>query len=180
MQKNHLETINKKTFYYQNVRGLRTKLKEFSQSILISNFDFLLLTETWLSSDFKDSELGLELYSVYRKDRDCYTSFKKIGGGVLIAVKDYINSSLITLVNKEIEQIQVFLRLKSETFILSNVYFPPRTELTIYEKYCNDLEIVSDRFPSANLICCADFIYLANVGLNSRRDRGMGCLVHNL
>lgn len=57
--------------YNQNVRGMRTKLKKFSLTILTSYFDVVLLTDTWLSSDFQDLELGFKGYTVYSKNRDC-------------------------------------------------------------------------------------------------------------
>ncbi|KAG8239980.1 hypothetical protein J437_LFUL019330 [Ladona fulva] len=37
-------------FYYQNVRGIRTKLTELSLATSVSNCDVIVFTETWLTS----------------------------------------------------------------------------------------------------------------------------------
>ncbi|KAJ8914267.1 hypothetical protein NQ315_010999 [Exocentrus adspersus] len=55
--------------YYQNCRGLRTKTNIFYTNLLSEDYDLLLLTETWLTSDVMDSELFDERYEVFRKDR---------------------------------------------------------------------------------------------------------------
>jgi hypothetical protein len=75
--------------YYQNVRGLWTKTNEIQQSIKASEFDIILLTETWLREGIYNHEFIDENYKVIRKDRDKYTSKKNDGGGVLIASKSY-------------------------------------------------------------------------------------------
>lgn len=139
------------------MRGLRTKLKDLSHSVLSSNYDVIFLTETWLSSDFTDSELGMEGYRVFRRDRDSLTSDKIMRGGVLIAVRNSFKAHVLPTVNVDLEQIFVILDLSSNSVILSNVYIPPISISYIYEKYSNDLELISDRFPIANHICCGDF-----------------------
>ncbi|XP_063901620.1 uncharacterized protein LOC135121244 [Zophobas morio] len=61
-----LETV----CYYQNVRGLNTKLKDFSLSTITSlTYDIVALTETWLNDSVSDAELfDLSIYSVFRSD----------------------------------------------------------------------------------------------------------------
>jgi len=46
-----------------------------------------VLTETWLDSEIKSSELGLTNYKIYHCDRNAKSSSKTRGGGVLIAIK---------------------------------------------------------------------------------------------
>lgn len=54
---------------YQNVCGLRAKLHNvLSNSFL--DYDILLLTETWLSSDIVDTELGFTGFTIFRADRN--------------------------------------------------------------------------------------------------------------
>lgn len=54
--------------FYQNCRGLRTKLVNFKCNVACITFDFLMLTETWLNSSFSDNKLGLVNYNIYRYD----------------------------------------------------------------------------------------------------------------
>ena len=81
--------------YYQNVRGLRTKLTEFSRKVALNDFSIILLTETWLTSDFSDAELGLSNY-----DRDVELTGKTRGGGTLIAIHKTLESCVLKPPNR--------------------------------------------------------------------------------
>lgn len=73
--------------YYQNVRGLRTKSQTFFSRVALSDFDFISLTETWLTSDFNDREYFDNRYTVFRCDRSLAESGAGRGGGVAVAVR---------------------------------------------------------------------------------------------
>lgn len=73
--------------YYQNVRGLRTKSHDFLAQVAIADYDFICLTETWLTEDFYDREYFDSRYAVYRADRSAEESGAERGGGVAIAVR---------------------------------------------------------------------------------------------
>ena len=83
---------NSLKLYYQNVRGLRTKTKEFFLAVIDNDYDIIVLTETWLSSDIYDAELFSANYVVFRYDRALSR-----GGGVLIAVKSIFICKTINL-----------------------------------------------------------------------------------
>ena len=53
--------------FYQNVRGLRTKLDDLKSAIMVSavRFDIIILVETWLNSSITTHELGLTGYNVF-------------------------------------------------------------------------------------------------------------------
>lgn len=76
--------------YYQNVRGLRTKLVELrcTVSSLAVIYDVIVFHETWLIDGISDAELGLNNYKIFRLDRCDRTSACRRGGGVLIAVRN--------------------------------------------------------------------------------------------
>lgn len=78
-----MDRLNSLNIYYQNVRGLRTKTHDFLHCLLLSDYDLIFLTETWLTSDFLDSELFPPRYDVYRRDRPGGAR----GGGVLVAAR---------------------------------------------------------------------------------------------
>lgn len=94
------------TLYYQNVRGLRTKLKHLHLATLNENFNFLVLTETWLHMDILDNELLDNRYTIFRTDRNPENSSKSLGGGVLIAIKKPLKSYKI-VASKSVEELWI-------------------------------------------------------------------------
>ena len=64
--------------YYENVRGLRTKLDLVKNNIkiLTPKPDIIILTETWFCQDINDNEIGILGYNIVRKDR--YRSLHRI------------------------------------------------------------------------------------------------------
>lgn len=73
--------------YYQNCRGLRTKMTQFRQNILGNSYDLIIITETWLHGGIFDSEFCDPRYDVFRKDRDLAATGKSSGGGVMILAR---------------------------------------------------------------------------------------------
>ena len=77
-----------------NCQSLSNKRAQFKHMVDSCNPDVVVATETWLTPDQADGEIGehgrfSEDYKIYRRDR---TSGKK-GGGVLLAVKSDIIST---------------------------------------------------------------------------------------
>lgn len=78
--------------YYQNVRGLRTKIDDFFPAVSDQDYDVVVLTETWLDKAIHSAQLFGEHYTVYRTDRNPGNSHKTRGGGVLVAVASHLAS----------------------------------------------------------------------------------------
>jgi hypothetical protein len=91
--------------FYQNPRGLRTKLNDCYLSCLSENFDVIVLVETWLHGGISDAEVLDDRYVVYRNDRNVNNSGKSIGGGVLIAVKKFLTSKRLSDSNSSLEDV---------------------------------------------------------------------------
>jgi len=90
--------------YYQNIRGINTKLDIFNRNIALVDFDIIILTETWLHNEVNDIELGLmPKYTVFRCDRDSVMGSIIRGGGVLIAVNNRLQCNRIPLQDNNIE-----------------------------------------------------------------------------
>ncbi|CAH0729112.1 unnamed protein product, partial [Brenthis ino] len=70
-----------------NVRGLRTKSHSFLANVLQSDYDLIVLTETWLTPDYHDAEYFHTKYIVFRQDRKSTDGQGARGGGVLIAAR---------------------------------------------------------------------------------------------
>ena len=84
-------------FYYQNVRGIRSKTNDLLQAVSSSNYDIIMMTESWLRDGIFNREFIDERYEVFRRDRDQNTSTKSDGGGVCVAVK---KSQLYTIIRQ--------------------------------------------------------------------------------
>lgn len=74
------------SIYYQNCRGLRTKLNTLYMNILGNSYDIIVLAETWLIPTINDCEFIDQRYIVFRGDRDRNAIKRLDGGGVLVAV----------------------------------------------------------------------------------------------
>ena len=71
--------------YYQNVRGLRSKLTELYQSSLACNYHIISISETWLNSSVFNDERLCPRYQIFRSDRNYEALNSSRGGGVLLA-----------------------------------------------------------------------------------------------
>jgi len=91
-----------------NASSLVNKLTKFQAFVYSSNYSILCITETWLSSDICDNE-------ILRNDRDSR------GGGVLIAIRDSITSSIIPSPSN-IEVISVLISMQT-SFIICVLYY---------------------------------------------------------
>ena len=123
------------TFYYQNVRGLRTKTNDLLLALSRCEYDVIALTETWLNSDIKNSELSNN-YSLYRCDRNPQTSQCRRGGGTMIAVRNDIQSTAVCIAGcDQLEQIIVRISMPNFRLLLCSIYLPPNSDLPLYERH---------------------------------------------
>ncbi|CAH2094459.1 unnamed protein product [Euphydryas editha] len=58
------------SIYYQNCRGLRTKLNTVYMNILSHNYDIVVFTEKWLHENIFDNEIIDQRYQLFRCDRN--------------------------------------------------------------------------------------------------------------
>ncbi|XP_055623637.1 uncharacterized protein LOC129767048 [Toxorhynchites rutilus septentrionalis] len=76
---------------YQNVRGLRMKIDDLFLTAVDSNYDVIVLTETWLDERINSTHMFGSVYTVFRNDRNHQNSSKSRGGGVLIAISNHFS-----------------------------------------------------------------------------------------
>ncbi|KAG8234106.1 hypothetical protein J437_LFUL010953 [Ladona fulva] len=143
--------------YYQNVRGLKTKLDDLRLAISIATYDVIVSTETWLSEDILSSELNCPNYIVFRKDRSNLTSSKSRGGGVLITVKSTLKSQLMINNNNNIEHLFVTIGSGSTKFLIGCVCIPPKSSSEIYESHCQTVENILSTNSFAGVIILGDY-----------------------
>lgn len=132
--------------YYQNVRGLRTKTHNFYRNLCCSQYDVIILTETWIDRSVFSAELFDDRYTVFRRDRET-TGFHhdKRAGGVLIAVSKKFNARRIGEWESSCEDLWVKIGIDSNSnynIALCAVYLPPpvsRVILNTFTENCNKI-----------------------------------------
>lgn len=113
-------------FYYQNVRGLRSKIEDFNMAVADADFEVIVLTETWLNDEIHSAQLFGDKYTVYRQDRSLLRTGKSRGGGVLIAVINSLASSRNPVqLDDEIEQLWVTIETIERKVHVGVVYMSP-------------------------------------------------------
>ncbi|XP_058827779.1 uncharacterized protein LOC131687700 [Topomyia yanbarensis] len=112
------------SIYYQNVRGLRTKIDELFIAVSDAEYDVIVLTETWLNDQINSLQLFGSKYTAYRNDRDPDSTGKKRGGGVLIAVSNRLSSKQKNA-RTDLEQLWVDIRGRDTNICVGVVYIPP-------------------------------------------------------
>lgn len=145
---------------YQNVRGLRTKTKEFYESSVNQEHDIIALTETWLAEDIHDSELfDSEQYTIFRQDRDTEITGKNRGGGCLLGVSNKYTAQMLEDWNfnrPEIENIWVKINLDHLTIFVCVIYLPPPVNNLALEALNECLETVASQLKNQNIIILGD------------------------
>lgn len=149
--------------YYQNVNGLRTKLVELQKAVSACVYDVLVLTETNLSPDISDAELGLTGYSLFRNDRSPASSLKSSGGGVLMAAKSDLQVSKINTSINDVETLFLSIRVHSTRLLIGGTYIPPQQPIQVYEHFCEAVDEVMSSCPSLNPILLAGDFNLPQV-----------------
>lgn len=74
--------------YYQNIKGIKTKLSLLQSTLPMFEHDRMLLSERWLEPNINCIELSFINHNVHRLNRSILTCAKSRGGGVLIAISE--------------------------------------------------------------------------------------------
>lgn len=146
--------------YYQNVRGIKTKVNDFALNILSSDYDIICITETWLDSSIGSEEVVDSRYIVFRQDREESASTKRHGGGVLMAVKRNIIAHRIYRDDSTAENIWVNLKLEDSNFSINIclTYIPPDVSVDVFAMFINRCqEICVDSTSKRHTLILGDF-----------------------
>ena len=132
--------------YYQNVRGLKSKIDDFYLAASESNYDVIVLTETWLDDSVYSTQLFGGLYTVFRTDRNHRNSRKTHGGGVLIAVSKSLTCCMeLASVCDYVEHLWVRVKIGSSSLSIGVAYLPPDRK--------NDLSLIEGHVESVGAVC---------------------------
>lgn len=165
--------MKKLKFFYQNTRGLRTKIaKGLRDRMTLANHDVIGLTETWLNDRFDSEGIFDDTYITYRSDKTNSTyrntangrrvnDVNLVGGGALIAIKKNISAIRMGNWESEIPFDNVWLKINTKNSIkifVNCIYINHATNferLNLYLKQLN--EIVNIREPNSQFIIMGDF-----------------------
>lgn len=163
------EHDRKLTVYYQNVRGLRSKLRELRTNVHLVDFDLFAFTETNLTTSHFVTELGFQNFTVFRCDRSVSTSRKSSGGGVLLAVSHSIPCSQISSNINTIEQVFIRLSLGRLRCVVGLVYIPPASSVDTYSAYWVEVARVRALYPHDAFFLFGDY-NLPDISWNTDAD----------
>ena len=153
--------VNGILLYYQNVRGLRTKIDEFFLNTRDSDLDVIVLTETGLDNRINSLQLFGTAFNVFRCDRSARNSNKSNFGGVLVAIAQCHPSSAIETVNGNcLEQVCVSATIRGKKLFLCGIYIPPdKSQNTdVIEAHISCVGELSDKSADNDVILiCGDY-----------------------
>lgn len=135
--------------YYQNVKGLNTLVNNVLIASSLSDYDFFVLSETWLEEGLLSGELfDHVLYDVIRDDRSHkYNNLAESshGGGLLIALKSIYSHEEISLQSIKtsfpyINIVAVTVSFHSNMINLIALYIPLNVSTQDFCLFTNALE----------------------------------------
>lgn len=99
----------------------------------------------------------MENYSIFRRDRDSTCSMYKRGGGVLIAVKNYLTCIRLAPINPALELLLVKITSPTSDVIVGGVYLPPMSSKDLYTSVSNEILNLQEDSSSTPLLLTGDF-----------------------
>lgn len=113
--------------FYQNVRGIRTKLKVWKTNLMLMEYDVVGVTETFLDRSIMNNEVSCGNWSIQRRDRD------SPGGGVLLAAREGITlQRRKDLETARGEDLWASFSIQGGTVFVCVVYISPSATDNIY------------------------------------------------
>lgn len=130
-----------------NIRSIRNKF-EFILTTLI-DFDILCFTETHLSNAVQTSDLTLDGFEMYRKDKTPHS------GGILTYVSsEFLSKRRPDLESIHIETVWIEVKYSNSTFLICNVYRPPNSLVSFWHHLSVTIELALES--ASNIIIVGD------------------------
>ena len=165
------------TAYYQNVRGVNGIINELFLQLLITHYDIIAFTETYLKMHVDSNEIfPSDKFDTYRCDR-----LGKAGGGVCIAIRNPSrykilpnNFNVLTRTYSQIDIVGIDLKFSSNSIsTIIVIYIPPQVGSDYFELFLIDLAVYL--FNKTNIIIMGDFNVRSYVShdLNNNKCRAL-------
>lgn len=133
----HPGELNALSVYYQNVRGINTKVNEIYNNSAACNNDVIVFTETWLSDSVLNSEIFSINFVAFRCDRRFDLVGATRGGGVVLALRR--NLSVVRVDTSMfdyliyVDMVGVKVIINEIIFYIFAIYIPPNATVQMYE-----------------------------------------------
>lgn len=149
------------SIYYQNIGGAVSKLNNINNKLSISDYDIVIITETWFNNNVLDSECsGNGRYNVIRANRSLTNNERNRGGGLCVLIKKEIESNELCKSNKqkvsEIVAIEISIKNKKNLIIVV-VYIPPYNQASQFLHIIKTIEELFNKHKHSNFIIIGDF-----------------------
>lgn len=124
-----------------------------------TDYNIIILTETWLDNTINSLEFISNRYITYRKDREQSSIPNKRGGGVLIAVQPHIISNeYVNIKMKDLESVCVVVPTLNGNIYIYSAYIQYGSNIEAYRAHIAAIsELKSTMNESDLLIICGDF-----------------------
>lgn len=139
---------------------MRTKANSVYDFTSQNSFDIYVLVETWLNADFFDGEyFNLNMFHIYRRDRDRKATGLTRGGGIIIAVRKNLKSKLLPLKNDSplIEQVCISVNGLNKNLLLCVSYIPPESSNNLYLYHAENIVDIYEKNAHSNVCVMGDF-----------------------
>ena len=147
--------------YFQNVRGLRTKIDATFLATNDCMYDVIIFVETGLDDRINSPQLFGNSFNVFRCDRSPSNSEKRSFGGVLIAVAKHYPCALVEPVHGRcLEQVCVSTTIHGTKLLLCAVYIPPdkSSDVAIIDGHISSIRELCDNGSSdSTVVVCGDY-----------------------
>ena len=145
------EKKNSVSCLYLNARSLVRKMDEFQT--LTAEIDMVAVTKTWLTPNILDCELlpGSD-FTIYRRDR-----VSRPGGGVMLAVRNTINSIGRSDLECSAEELVCEIRPSLKRKLLIVVFYRPPDSNLDYLKELKKSFCLANQARFDQLVVCGDF-----------------------
>jgi len=184
-EKGALADFNELVCVYLNARSLMNKLDEFEAWIAAIDPDVVGVTETWANNSIFDSELMIEGYDLFRKDRPV----DRDGGGVILYVKSNLHAVEFVPDSNFPEQIWCQIQSRKQDKINIGVcYRTPSANIFQVDTHSAFRELISKTATTGNhFMLMGDFNYTFSRwpplpdtdGLDSHAKEFCSCLDDN-
>lgn len=132
------------TIFYCNARSVNNKTDDLLPNTRSNEYSLIAITESWLKPCQNDAEFIDKKYKVFRTDRTDTQIEKEVGGGVLIAIKNEIDSErLVTEEMKGLEAVCIKIPLDERGFLFVYcLYIQPDAQADIYNSHLNAIHSI--------------------------------------
>lgn len=168
--KNHSSKLG-----YINIRSLLPSIEDFKHFITSNNFDFVGVSETWLSDLTNYEDIKINGYE------SIYQNKQGRGGGVGLVVKNCYNFKRIEneyTNNSNFEQIWIHICVDRVDFILGCVYRPPHYNQSAFLRDFDN--ILASFAPFYDRICCVGDLNINYLNFSSREVMELNCLLNSM